>query len=162
MKRNYGYKSYKKKKVPRRDEKQENVAICRSKLLYKKLCAKKSCLIIDDETYCAAYFRSLPGHQYYSATNRKKLNSKYKCIGMQKFAKRFLVWQAICECGERSSCFVITGTINTEIYIKECLKKRLLPFLRSHTGNPLFWPDLASCHYTGTTLNWLREHSRFR
>ena len=53
---------------------------------------------------------------------------------MQKFAKKFLV----CECSERSSCFVTTGTINTEIYIKECLKKRLLPFLRSHTGNPLF------------------------
>ena len=76
MKRNYGYKSYKKKKVPRREEKQENVAICRSKLLYKKLCAKKSCLIIDDETYCAAYFRSFPGHHYCSATNRKKLESQ--------------------------------------------------------------------------------------
>ena len=88
VKGDFGYKSYKKKKVPRRDEKQENVAICLSKLLYKKLCAKKSCLIIDDETYCAAYFRSLPGHQYYSAINRKKLNSKYKCIGMHKFDKK--------------------------------------------------------------------------
>ena len=53
---------------------------------------------------------------------------------------------------------VTTGTINTEIYIKECLKKHLLPFLRSHTGNPLFWPNLAPCHYSETTLNWLREH----
>ena len=75
VKGNCGYKSYKKKKVPLREEKQENVANRHSKLLYKKLCAKKSCLIIDDETYCAAYFRSLPGHQYYSAINRKKLNS---------------------------------------------------------------------------------------
>ena len=74
VKRNSGYKSYKKKKVPRREEKQENVVICFSKLV-KKICAKKSCLIIDDETYCAAYFRSLPGHQYYSAINLKKLNS---------------------------------------------------------------------------------------
>ena len=61
-KRNYSYKFYKKKKVPCREDKQENVAICCSKLLYKKLCAKKSCLIIDSETYYAAYFRSLPGH----------------------------------------------------------------------------------------------------
>ena len=51
-----------------------------------------------------------------------------------------------------------TQTINTELYIKECLKKRLLPFLRSHTSNPLLWRDLASCHYSGTALNWLREH----
>ena len=63
---------------------------------------------------------------------------------MQKFCKKFLVWQAICKCGKRSSCFVTKETIKTEIYIKECLKKRLSPFLRSHTGNPLFWPDLAS------------------
>ena len=76
---------------------------------------------------------------------------------MQKFAKKFIVWQAICECGERSSCFVTTGTINIEIYIKECLKKRLLPFIRSHTSNPSFRPDLA-CHYSGTTLNWIRQH----
>ena len=55
----------------------------------KKLCAKKSCFIIGGETYCVAYFRSLPGHQYYSAINCNKLNSKYKCIGMQKFAKKF-------------------------------------------------------------------------
>ena len=91
VKRNCGCKSYKKKKVPGREKKQENVAIRHSKLLYKKLCAKKSCLIIDDETYCATYFQSLPGHQYYSAINRKKLTSKYKCIGMQKLAKKFLV-----------------------------------------------------------------------
>ena len=56
VKRNCGYKSYKKKKVPRCKEKQENVAFRCSKLFYKKLCAKKICLIIDDEAYCAAYF----------------------------------------------------------------------------------------------------------
>ena len=137
VKRNCGYKSYKKKNVPIREKKQENVAVCHSKLLYKKLCAKNSCLIIAHETYCAAYFRSLPGHLYYSAINSKKLNFKYKCIGMQKLAKKFLVWQAICKCGERSSCFCTKGTINTKIYIKEYLKKRLLPFLRSHTDNPM-------------------------
>ena len=26
------------------------------------------------------------------------------------------------------------------------------------SGNPLFWPDLVLCHYSGATLNWLREH----
>ena len=153
VKRNYGYKSHTKKKVPCREEKLENVAICRSKLLYKKLYTIKSCLIIDDKTYCAAYFRSLPGHLYYSAINCKKLNSKYKWIGMQKIAKKLLVWREICEWGERSSCFVTTGKINTKIYIKECLKNSLLPFLTSHPGNLLLWPNLASCQYSGTTLN---------
>ena len=40
VKRNCGYKSYNKKKVPRCEEKQEHIAIRHSKLLYKKLCAK--------------------------------------------------------------------------------------------------------------------------
>ena len=75
-----------------------------------------------------------------------------------KFSEKILVWKAIYECAERSFCFVTTGTINTEIYIKKCLKKHLLSHLRSHADNPLFWPNLASCHYSGTTLNWLREH----
>ena len=25
-------------------------------------------------------------------------------------------------------------------------------------GNTLFWPDLAFSHYSGATLNWLRQH----
>lgn len=40
------------------------------------------------------------------------------------------------------------GTITLEIYIKECLEKRLKPVLRQHKVSTYFWPDLASCHYS--------------
>ena len=51
---------------------------------------------------------------------------------------------------------------NFSIYIKRQYKhrnlhkklpiKRMLPLYRSHNTPPLFWPDLASCHYSARTL----------
>ena len=76
-----------------------------------------------------------------------------------KFAKKFLVWQAICSCGDRSSNFVTSGTINSEIYVKECLQKRLLPFISKHRGSAFFWPDLASCHYSKMALDWYKDNN---
>jgi hypothetical protein len=58
-----------------------------------------------------------------------------------------MVWQAICGCGSRSSSFITSKTINQDVYIKECLQKRLLPFARKHNESVIFWPDLAPCHY---------------
>lgn len=77
---------------------------------------------------------------------------------MSKFAKKFLIWQAICSCGKRSDIFVTNSSINQEVYKKECLQKRLLPLLRQHTVQPLFWPDLATCHYANNVLAWHTEH----
>ena len=44
------------------------------------------------------------------------------------------------------------------LYIKECLKKRLLPFIRSHSVPVKFWPDLATIHYAGKTNRWYEEN----
>ena len=73
--------------------------------------------------------------------------------------KKFLVWQALCSCGDRSSNFVTSGTINSEIYVKECLRKRLLPFINKHRGSAFFWPDLASCHYSKMALDWYKDNN---
>ncbi|XP_017464756.1 PREDICTED: uncharacterized protein LOC108358113 [Rhagoletis zephyria] len=51
------------------------------------------------------------------------------------------------------------GTINTEIYVKECLQKRLLPFLRHHNGQIMFWPDLAPAHYANITQKWFEDNN---
>ena len=53
-----------------------------------------------------------------------------------------------------SAIFIATGTVNADIYIKECLQKRLLPFIAQHNKPVLFWPDLASSHYAKKTLIW--------
>ena len=48
-----------------------------------------------------------------------------------------------------------------DIYIKECLEKRLLPFINSNhaKGTFLFWPDKASSHYAGTTRQFLEKNT---
>ncbi|XP_065080411.1 uncharacterized protein LOC135703217 [Ochlerotatus camptorhynchus] len=62
-----------------------------------------------------------------------------------------MIWQATCSCGKRSAPFVTTGTVNGEIY-QEYLQKRLLPLLKLHEGPTIFWPDLASYHYSNVVL----------
>lgn len=48
--------------------------------------------------------------------------------------------------------------MKSDTYITECLNRRLLPMIREHDGPVLFWPDLASVHYSNTTLGWYKEN----
>ena len=50
--------------------------------------------------------------------------------------------------------------INISIYINEYLEKRLFPFTHKYHGdfNYLFWPELASSHYSKDSLNWMDEN----
>ena len=46
--------------------------------------------------------------------------------------------------------------VNSDIYLNECLEKRLVPFICEHRSdsNYFFWPDLAGCHYSKHTIAW--------
>ena len=68
------------------------------------------------------------------------------------------MWQAICGCGLKSAPFFCKGTINKDIYIQECLKKRFLPFIRKHITATIFWPDLATSHYTKDSLVFMEKN----
>lgn len=114
--------------------------------------------MIDDETYVKANFKSLPGHQYYSGKEKSSVDMRFKVIQHEKFPKKFMVWQAICQCGARSNPYITQGTISSTNYMKDCLEKRLLPFLRKHNNGTLFWPDLATCHYSKHTLQWYNSN----
>lgn len=50
--------------------------------------------------------------------------------------------------------------MNGEIYLKKCLKGILLPWLESNFDRELvlFWPDMATCHYTASCVAFLEEH----
>lgn len=85
------------------------------------------------------------------------LNSE-KSIFCEKFGKKVLVWQAIFQCGMKSSPYFTLANMNAEIYRKECLQKRVLPLTRKHKCQTLFWPDLASCYYARSILDWYREN----
>ena len=49
--------------------------------------------------------------------------------------------------------------VNQKIYLDECIKKRLIPFIKAHhsDGKYLFWPDLASAHYAKTVTGFFDE-----
>lgn len=157
-KQRLGLKSYKVKTVPNRNDKQNLAAKSRARRLYCEYLTKFSCVVMDDETYVLEDFQQLPGLAFYSAMARNATAEYFRTKKASKFPKKYLVWQAICTCGKKSKSFVTTGTINKEIYQKECLQKRLLPFIKSHRENPLFWPDLASCHYAKTVMEWYQAN----
>lgn len=81
---------------------------------------------------------------------------KLKFKQKTKFFKKYMVWQAIDSFGNDSDPYITTGTINASIYLEECLKKRLLPFLvQNHDlDKVLFWPDMATCHYATDAVFW--------
>ena len=50
--------------------------------------------------------------------------------------------------------------IHEEIYLKQCIRGRLLPFIKKHQNDDiLFWPDLASLHYAYSVLRCLESNN---
>jgi transposase/predicted DNA-binding protein YlxM (UPF0122 family) len=153
-----GLKSYKVQKVPDRNTVKNVEAKKRAAKLKKDFFQKHDCCIMDDETYVYYDFKQLPGQEHYVADARGNVFEQFRTKKVTKFPKKHLVWQAICSCGQRSKFLVFSGSINSNIYIEECLKKGLLPLLRSHSVSTFFWPDLASSHYSKATLEWYKAN----
>lgn len=153
-----GIKSYRASKQPNRTIKQNSVAKIRARKLYDQVLTKfDGCLLMDDETYVKADFGQIPGQKFYLATARGDVPAKFKFVFADKFARKFMIWQGICSCGKKTKVFVTNKTMTSELYQKECLQKRILPFIRSHDHPVMFWPDLASCHYSKVVQEWYAE-----
>ena len=160
IKAKLGYTSYRVQKVPNRRDKQNENARKRALKLYHEVLVKlKGCVIQDDETYLKCDFRQMPGQEFYSRRHGAFVDYKFKSKYVDKFAKKYLIWQAICSCGRRSQAYVISGTLKSDEYIKECLNKRLLKLIRQHNSPPLFWPDLASIHYSRDGISWYETNN---
>ncbi len=70
------------------------------------------------------------------------------------------MWIAISKFGISRPYFQPSGgAINAEVYTKECINKRLVPYLRTtlHGEPNLFRPDLATAHYACQTQDKLCE-----
>lgn len=152
--------TYKKQKQPKRTKTQESTAKTRARKLYDNILTKnKQCIIMDDETYVKLDYKTLPGPQFYTVTKDAKVPKEDKSIFCEKFGQKVMVWQAICQCGMKTTPFFVKGNLNADIYRKECLQKRILPLIRKHRGPTLFWPDLAACHYARHVLDWYRGNN---
>ena len=51
--------------------------------------------------------------------------------------------------------------INSEIYLQNCIKKQLSPFIKEYYSDNkyVFWPDLATSHYANIVQNYLKSEN---
>ena len=149
----------KREKTPKYIIEQQIKAKKRSRKLVNQLYNTKSLLVINDKKYFCFAGDNIHGNSGYYTNNKKTCPESVRFIGKEKFPKKLLMWIAISDraMSEPLFCTSKAVAINSSIYINECLEKRLLPFIHKYHGdfNYLFWPDLASSHYSKDSLNWM-------
>ncbi|XP_065667819.1 uncharacterized protein LOC136088090 [Hydra vulgaris] len=152
----------KREKTPKYIIERQIKAKKRSRKLVNQLYNTKSLLVIDDEKYFCFAGNNMPGNSGYYTNNKKTCPESVRFIGKKKFPKKLLMWIAISGRGMSEPLFRTSKAvaINSSIYINECLEKRLFPFIHKYHGdfNYLFWPDLASSHYSKDILNWMDQY----
>lgn len=158
-----GIKAYHKEPAPKYkgDQMQRAKTGCRKIYRNHLLSNGPKILLMDDETYVAEDPEQIPGVQYYHCRSKDDIPDPNRFKRRTKFYKKYMVWQCIDELGNVSDAFICIGTINGEIYLKECLQKRLLPFIRKYHKNHqiLLWMDMASSHYKREVTEWLASQN---
>ena len=116
---------------------------------------RKNVLIIDDEVYVNLDPSLGNKAQFFHSSDASKTEYDHKFKSKAKFPKKLLIWQAIDQYGNISEPFIKEGYIDTKTYQNNCLNKKLRSFIdKNHPGKRiLFWPDLATIHYSYEVRN---------
>jgi hypothetical protein len=139
VKKRNGYKTYTKKNIAKKMVKQFNNGIDRAQNFERFLRGKKNhCQTMDDETYVKLDFSTLPGKEFYIKKPEETLLESITTFSSEKFPAKRMIWQAICECGLRSRPYAMTVTMNSQLYLDECIKKRLIPFIMQRDNPVIF------------------------
>jgi hypothetical protein len=150
-------KNYSKQNIPDRTDKQKaRITKCIDRI-YRKFLNKS--VILDDESYFTLSHSSINGNGSFFSSDKPKTPASVKYRKKRKFEPKVLVWLAGSEKGLSRPFFVPSGlAVNKIIYEKECIAKRLVPFINAHHAddNYLFWPDLASSHYAKTVTDYYK------
>lgn len=151
----------KRKKAPKMNSmEQETRAKKNCGKLYRTL-VNDCDIIMDDEKYFKLSGNNVLGNQYFYSTDPSTAPSDVKFQKKAKFEEKVLVWIAISSRGI-SSVYVHKSkeAIRQGTYLTECIDKRLLPFIEKHhsDGNYLFWPDLATSHYSNVVQQRLKDN----
>jgi len=151
-----GIKARTKKKAPKYIKNQEKCPKTGLRKIYKKTLEKV--LIMDDETYDTLDPSQLPGRQFFHAADIREVEYEDQFKNITKFPKKYMIWQAMDDEGNVSEPCISEGTKASSVYLSECLKKRLIPFIKQHheINEVLFWPDLASSHYAKIVQDYLK------
>ena len=104
---------------------------------------------MDDEKYFSLTGDINSNRSYYTTdSSTTPYNVKFRC--RTKFEPKILVWMAVSQQGmSRVYIHRSNGAINTETYLNECIRKRLVSFIDEFHSNDsiLLWPDPATAHY---------------
>lgn len=118
-------------------------------------------IIEDDESYFTIDGSDYNKNDFYYSHPSISVPEDVKTKPIPKFADKVMVWIAMCPKG--LSQVVITksrNAVNSETYIKDCLPK-VKKLIEKHyqDGNYIFWPDLASSHYSKLSLQSMNDLS---
>jgi transcriptional regulator with XRE-family HTH domain len=149
---------YRKKiKVPKRTDQQK--AVLRSKCTKLSAIFRGKEVVIDDESYFRLSNSDLSGNAGFYTSDTKQTPDSVKLKRVAKYEQKLLVWVAISPSGMSKHYIVPSGqAVDQTVYIEKCLKARLIPYINSlqNKGDVIFWPDLASSHYSKNTLSFLK------
>jgi transposase len=155
----------KRTKTPKYNAKQQLKARKRSRRLVNQFYGTGIEIVMDDEKYFRFDSIEIPANAGFYTDDIKKCPESVKFFGKEKYAPKLLVWLALSPKGISQPVVRRTRScaVNQDTYINECLKPKLLPFLRKHhaDSNYIFWPDLAKPHYSKTAIAWMRENVNF-
>lgn len=120
---------------------------------------RRKSLIMDDECYFPLKWDK-GGNSHYESEDKPATDKvKFRCE--KKFPTRLMMWIAISPFGISEPFFLPSnGAVNAEVYLRECIIKRLIPFINQlhDVDNIVFWPDLASSHYARTVTEFLTDN----
>jgi transposase len=120
-------------------------------------------IVMDDEKYFTLSNSEMKGNDGFYTDNYQNVPDDVRFKNKKKFEDKILVWCAISEAGFISQPYigVVRGeALNAERYIQRCLSK-LRRFLNTHHADDeiMFWPDLATCHYSRITRDWYEANN---
>lgn len=155
VKKKLGIKSGICQRVPKYTGDQEIRAKRNCRKIYRQ--SINRVLVIDDETYVKADPRANYGRKHFHYINKNEVPNQIRYQSVEKYPKKYLIWQALDEFGNTSDPYITDKPMNSKTYLNECLKKRLLPFIQKHhrLDQILFWPDMAPIHYGKIVINGL-------
>lgn len=152
---------FKKKRAPKYTEKQLQEVPTRARRLNRLLSDQDIELVMDDEKYFCLSDQSVPSNRGFYSSDKNDTSSDIKFKKTQKYEPKVLVWVAISTKGISTPFFAKQKqAINEKAYLNECIIRRLLPFITMYHNkeNVLFWPDLASSHYSKSVTRYLEEN----
>ena len=132
----------KKTKIPDRNEADKAKIKTRVSRMIRNLANVE--IILDDEYYFTLSNNSLSGNSGFYSSNVSLTSSSKKFNQKKKFEEKILVYLVISSKGVSKPYMVPSGlAINQDVYIKECLSKRVIPFINEYhsDGEYIFWPD---------------------